>query len=127
MSTTLRASAAPLTPTISTWASLSRVDIALSNPGPSPHAGGAGEAGAGTGPANGTELADDGVLTGPEDDAAGREAVPEQPTSSRGSADRAATPRIENRRLGIRTCCHGPRRGPTKVGRVLGLPAGIHP
>ena len=44
LATTARASSAPVTPTISSWASLSRVDIAAST---SPQAGGTGAAGSG--------------------------------------------------------------------------------
>jgi hypothetical protein len=46
-STTARASAAPVTPTMSSWPSLSRVDRPANSACPSPHAGGAGAAGSG--------------------------------------------------------------------------------
>src|SRR5258708_6228345 len=47
LSTTARASAAPVTPTMSSCASLSRVDMPANSAGPSPHAGAAGPAAAG--------------------------------------------------------------------------------
>ena len=51
LSTTARASAAPVTPTISSCASLSRVDMPASSASPSPHAGAAGPAAGAAAPA----------------------------------------------------------------------------
>ena len=65
-------------------------------------------------------LADEDELADGADDGALFGVADEQPTRSSGNVDRAANPRNENGRLAIRTCCHGRRRRPTAVRRVLG-------
>lgn len=111
-STTARASAPPRTPTISSWASLSRVLIEASSSGPAPQAGDAGEAG--SGPASGVTLA----LATPMPEPAGAEvgAGAEQPLTASGTTVRTAAARRSNARLGIATCCHGERPSPTGIG-----------
>ena len=88
LSTTARASSAPVTPTISSWASLSLGDIAAST---SPQAGGAGAAGTG---------GFGEVLDGP---AAGLSVAVEQ--ASRRPVIAARTPSRRDRAM--TSCCHG--------------------
>lgn len=105
--TTARASAALRTPTMSSWASLSRVDMAASMAEPLPQAGGAGAAGGLSGPESGVTVADSAAPTSLGGAAVVvRCAVVEQPARSTGTAASAAAVRTENRRVGIRPCCH---------------------
>ena len=52
-----------------------------------------------------------------------RVAVEEHARSNSGKEVTAASPRIESRRVAIRSCCHGRRRSQTAVGCMLGWPA----
>ena len=118
--TTARASAAFLTPTIRTWASLSRVDIAAR----SPQNGGAGAAGTWSGPDIGVTALDSAPLTCVDDSAAVRVGAEEQPASSSGTAVNAAKARRDTRET-IRTWWHDARRTrKSETGRTVGGTAG---
>ncbi len=97
LSTTARASSAPVTPTINSCASLSRTDIDAST---SPQAGGAGAAGSG--------LSSE-VLAG-ADDASGFSVLVEHPSSSPLVAARTPITRGRASRALVKamgSCCHG--------------------
>ena len=108
--TTARASAAPVTPTISSCASLSRVDMAASSAGPSPQAGGGTFSGA-FGVAGAAA-----VVSGLGDgDAAGSPSAGEHANSSAGNAAsavpvcRSEATRVRLRDTSIRPWCHSAR------------------
>ena len=101
--TTARASAAPVTPTISSWASLSRVDMAASSADPSPQAGGTGAAGSGTFGVAGAAVVVGGLGDGEHANSNAVNAASAVPVCS------SEATRLGLRGTGIRQWCHSAR------------------